>query len=298
MRKADRRAACQRPWARFGPGGTSPHSPAGLRRSPPQPPFTIRWQCGRLSGGSRLAAELSVVGCDCAAMLCTCDMTAMMPAFGSPPETAVKCVRVFQCVYRSPQFHPTSRTGTAPPRRGPCVSFYSGSPRPCPVFSSYRYENAPGGANDNCVNRFVSLTHTHGTDTQFSTIITQTNRRTSDNQEHSRGRSLTQPWARPPTLQATTPVPNPRGPLRRGHPLRTQPFTLYRFRSRRSSSFTAHILFRRVGSPSVASGVAEISDLPDLLASCNPPFGIVTLLHLCHKGGGGKGGGGKARGKG
>ena len=161
MRKADRRAACQRPWARFGPGGTSPHSPAGLRRSPPQPPFTIRWQCGRLSGGSRLAAELSVVGCDCAAMLCTCDMAAMMPAFGSPPETAVKCVRVFQCVYRSPQFHPTSRTGTAPPRRGPCVSFYSGSPRPCPVFSSYRYENTPGGANDNCVNRFVSLTHTH-----------------------------------------------------------------------------------------------------------------------------------------
>ena len=47
-----------------------------------------------------------MVGCDCAAMLCTCDMAAMMPAFGSPPETAVKCVRVFQCVYRSPQFHP------------------------------------------------------------------------------------------------------------------------------------------------------------------------------------------------
>ena len=123
-----------------------------------------------------------------------------------------------------------------------------------------------------CVLRFCKFdTHTHGTDTQFSTIITQKNRRTSDNQEHSRGRSLTQPWARPPTLQATTPVPNPRGPLRRGHPLRTQPFTLYRFRSRRSSSFTAHTLFRRVGSPSVASGVAEISDLPDLLASCNPP---------------------------
>ena len=138
MRKADRRAACQRPWARFGPGGTSPHSPAGLRRSPPQPPFTIRWQCGRLSGGSRLAAELSVVGCDCAAMLCTCDMAAMMPAFGSPPETAVKCVRVFQCVYtlQVTPVPPASRTGTAPPRRGPCVSFYSGSPRPCPVFSS------------------------------------------------------------------------------------------------------------------------------------------------------------------
>ena len=161
MRKADRRAACQRPWARFGPGGTSPHSPAGLRRSPPQPPFTIRSQCGRLSGGSRLAAELSVVGCNCAAMLCTCDMTAMMPAFGSPPETAVKCVRVFQCVYRSPSSSTRFRrtgTRTAPPRRGPCVSFYSGSPRPCPVFSSYRYENTPGGANDNCVNRFVSLT--------------------------------------------------------------------------------------------------------------------------------------------
>ena len=98
------------------------------------------------------------------------------------------------------------------------------------------------------------------------------------------------PGAKPPRPTQNT--------LRRGHPLRTQPFTLYRFRSRRSSSFTAHTLFRRVGSPSVASGVAEISDLPDLIASCNPPFGIVTLLHLCHKGGGGKGGGGKARGKG
>ena len=213
MRKADRRAACQRPWARFGPGGTSPHSPAGLRRSPPQPPFTIRWQCGRLSGGSRLAAELSVVGCDCAAMLCTCDMTAMMPAFGSPPETAVKCVRVFQCVYRSPQFHPTSRTGTAPPRRGPCVSFYVWLPPAMPGVFFLPVRKYAGGSQRQLCESFCKFdTHTHGTDTQFSTIITQTNRRTSDNQEHSRGRSLTQPWSMGTTSNAPSHDPGAKPP--------------------------------------------------------------------------------------